>query len=43
MENTDREQLWQARLAEWQVGGKTQRAYAIENGEQERKMVSTGE
>lgn len=30
--NKDREQLWQERLAEWQAGGKSQRAYAMEHG-----------
>ena len=30
--NKDREQLWQERLAQWQAGGKSQRAYAIEHG-----------
>ena len=30
--NKGREQLWQGRLAEWQAGGKSQRAYAIEHG-----------
>lgn len=32
MASSDREQLWQARVAEWQAGGKSQRAYAIEHG-----------
>jgi hypothetical protein len=30
--NKDREQLWRERLAEWQSGGKSQRAYAMEHG-----------
>jgi hypothetical protein len=27
--NNDREQLWQARLAEWKAGGKSQGAYRL--------------
>jgi hypothetical protein len=30
--NEDREQLWQERVAQWQAGGKSQRAYAMEHG-----------
>jgi len=30
--NTEREQLWQERVAQWQSSGLSQRAYAIEHG-----------
>ena len=32
MKNTEREQVWQARVAQWQASGLSQRAYAIEQG-----------
>ena len=32
MKNTEREQVWQARVAQWQASGLSQRAYAVEQG-----------
>ena len=32
MANKEREQLWRQRIAQWQVSGLSQRAYAIEQG-----------
>lgn len=32
MKNTEREQVWQQRVAQWQASGLSQRAYAIEQG-----------
>ena len=29
MKNTEREQVWQARVAQWQASGLSQRAYAM--------------
>ena len=32
MKNTEREQVWQARVAQWEASGLSQRAYAVEQG-----------
>ena len=32
MKNSEREQVWQARVAQWQASGLSQRAFAIEQG-----------
>lgn len=32
MKNREREQVWQARVAQWQASGLSQQAYAVEQG-----------
>lgn len=32
MKNTEREQVWQQRVAQWQASGLSQRVYALEQG-----------
>lgn len=36
--NSEREQLWQERVAQWQASGLSQRAYAIEQGFSARQV-----
>lgn len=38
MANSEREQLWQERVAQWQASGLSQRAYAVEHGFSARQV-----
>ena len=38
MANSEREQLWQERVAQWQSSGLSQRTYAIEHGFSARQV-----
>lgn len=38
MANSEREQLWQERVAQWQASGMSQRAYSVEHGFSARQV-----